>query len=410
MVGKVSFSLFAVFLLVSSVFLVSVPFEARAANTILYIDPPAKAGLSVGDTFKVNVSVSNVVDLYAWQFSLYYRSDVLNLTAVDEGPFLKTYPDASTLFSAPIMTDAYNATHGLLIALDSLSAVKGGVNGSGTLAVVTFKLKAASSSILHLTDEKLVDSHQPFGNLIPHVDQDGFVYSGVRDVAVVSLRVSPQTVFVGQTVRVDVTVLNNGTSAETFSVTARYNSSVIGVSGISGLAAGSTSNVTFSWDTTGVAPDNAYVVSAEAGAVPGETNPGNNLMIDGIVLVRSYALHMITIADVVPCNQSGYAASSFAVGSLGYFKVRVNNTSVDSETLLVTVNVYDVSNTTLGVVSFKGSVLSGISTFILGLPISSTASRGTAMVYAGAYTDWPYYGGVSLSAIDVSASFQIVNQ
>jgi hypothetical protein len=81
---------------------------------------------------------------------------------------------------------------------------------------------------------------------------------------------------------------------------------------------------------------------------------------------------------------------------------------VDSETVLVTVNVYDVSNTTLGVVSFKGSVLSGISTFILGLPISSTASRGTAMVYADAYTDWPYYGGVPLSA-EVSASFQIVN-
>ncbi len=408
MVGKVSFSLFAVFLLVSAVFLVSVPFEARAVNTVLYIDPPAKSGLSVGDTFKVNVSVANVVDLYAWQFSLYYRGDVLNLTAVEEGPFLLTHPDAQTLFVAPIMTDTYNATFGLLIVADTLSAVQGGVNGSGTLAVVTFKLKAASSSIVHLTDEKLVDSHQPFGNLISHTLQDGFVYSGARDVAVVSLAVSPSTVFVGQAVRVDVTVLNNGTSTETFNVTAYYNSSVIGVRSVTGLAAGSGLNVTFSWDTTGVVPDSTYVVRAEAGSVPGEVNLSNNVLVDGSVLVRSYVLHVIAIADVVPCNQSGYAASSFAVGSLGYFRVRVNNTSVDSETVLVTVNVYDVSNTTLGVVSFKGSVLSGISTFILGLPISSTASRGTAMVYADAYANWPYYGGVPLSA-EVSASFQIVN-
>jgi hypothetical protein len=350
-----------------------------------------------------------VVDLYAWQFSLYYRGDVLNLTTVEEGPFLLTHPNGSqTGFQAPIMTDAYNATHGLLIAIDTLFSVKGGVNGSGTLAVLTFKLKLASSSILHLTDEKLVDSHEPFGNLIPHTLQDGYVYSGVRDVAVVSVVVSPTTVYVGQVVAVNVTVLNNGTSSETFSVTAYYNSSFIGVTGVSGLAVGSSVSLAFSWDTTGVAADNAYVVRAEAGAVPGEVNLGNNVMFDGSVLVRSYVLHTIAVADVVPCNQSGYAASSFAAGSLGYFKVRVNNTSVDSETVLVTVNVYDVSDTTLGVVSFKGSVLPGISTFILGLPISSTASRGTANVYADTYTDWPYYGGVPLSP-EVSASFEIVN-
>ena len=84
----------------------------------------------------------------------------------------------------------------------------------------------------------------------------------------------------------------------------------------------------------------------------------------------------------------------------------VNNTSVESETVLVTVNAYDSNNTTLGVVSFKGLIMPGISTFILGLPIPSEASAGLAIVYANAFTDWPYYGGISYCP-EASATFEI---
>jgi hypothetical protein len=122
MVGKVSFSLLIVSILVSTVFVANFSFEAQAENTVLYIDPPIKTGLSAGDTFKVNVSVSNVVDLYAWQFSLYYRGDVLNATKIEEGPFLKTHPDTDqTLLVTPIFTDSYNTTHGLIISSDTRS-------------------------------------------------------------------------------------------------------------------------------------------------------------------------------------------------------------------------------------------------------------------------------------------------
>jgi hypothetical protein len=381
----------------------------QAEGAVMYIDPPVVSGIDLGTTFKINVTMSNVVDLYGWQFSLYYRGDFLNASKIEEGPFLKTHPDTdNTIFLAPVMTDTYNSTHGLIIASSTLSQVQGGVNGSGTLATVTFKVKQPSSSTLHLTDTKLVDSMTPFGNLIPHTTVDGTVYSGVRDVAVTNVQASSLSIRQGQNVTIDVTVANLGTQAETFNVTTYYDSNIIGRQTVSSLASNSTSNLTFTWSTTGVEPDRTYIIKAEAQAVLGELNLDNNMFIDGTVTVRPPVSITMKITEAIPCNQSGYATDSFTAGSLGYFKVTLNNTSLESAEVLVTVNVYDSSNATLGVVSFKGTTVPGISTFILGLPIRSTASRGTASVYANAYTDWPFFGGVPFCP-EVYATFQIIN-
>jgi hypothetical protein len=380
--------------------------ETLAGTTILYIDPPQIAGLTVGDTFQINVTISDVIDLYGWQFSLYYRGDILNATDVTDGPFLKNHPDTDdTVLLTPIFTDSYNATHGLIIASSTLVEVEGGVSGSGALATVTFKIKETGSSILHLTGTKLVDSATPFGNLIPHTTEDGEVHWGVRDVAVVDVEISATKIYEGHTLSIDVVVVNNGDHTETFSVTTYYDSNIISSQPVHDLAPSSQSTLTFLWDTTGVDPD-IYAIKAEAEAVPGETNLGDNVLIDGVVTVRSYAISLVKIAHVVPSNQSGYPATGFELGSMGYFKVTVNNTSSELETVLVTVNVYDSSDTTLGVVSFKGMIMPSVSTFILGLPISSTASSGSANVYVNAFTDWPYFGGIPYCP-EVSATFTI---
>lgn len=378
-----------------------------AENTTLYIDPPQIAGLNVGDTFQINVTVANVIDLYGWQLSLYYRGDILNATEVTQGPFLRNHPDTDeTMLLTPVVTDAYNATHGLIIASSTLVEVEGGVSGSGTLATVTFKIKETASSTLHLTGTKLVDSATPFGNLIPHTTEDGEVHWGLRDVAVVDVEISATKIYEGHTLSIDVVVDNNGDHTETFNVATYYDSNIISSKPVDDLTPGSQLTLTFHWDTTGVEPD-IYTIKAEAEAVPGETSLDNNVLIDGAVTVRSYAIFLVKIAQVVPSNQSGYPAASFELGSMGYFKVTVNNTSFELETVLVTVNVFDSSGTTLGVVSFKGMIMPGVSTFILGLPISPAASGGSAKVYANAFTDWPYFGGLPYCP-EVSATFEIV--
>jgi hypothetical protein len=262
--------------------------------------------------------------------------------------------------------------------------------------------------VLHLFETKLIDSASPFGNPIPHTVVDGQVYGGFRDIAVTSVTVSATQVYEGQIVKVNVTVKNNGNSTETFPVTAYYDTNVIGTQVVNNFTAGSQYLLTLSWDTTGVEPDRTYIIKAEAGAIPGETNLGNNVLVDGSVNVRSYSAILIRIAGLVPCNQSGYPATSFSAGFIGYFKVTVNVTSFQSEMILVTVNVYDSSDTALGVVSFKGNMVPGISTFILGLPIPSSATHGLGKVYANAFTDWPYFGGVPYCP-EMSATFEITS-
>jgi len=90
---------------------------------------------------------------------------------------------------------------------------------------------------------------------------------------------------VGQnlTVRVNVTVANQGSLTETFNVTAYANSTSIASQNVT-LASGNSTVVAFIWDTTGFTKGN-YTISGAADIVSGETNTTNNNMTDGMVLV-----------------------------------------------------------------------------------------------------------------------------
>jgi len=226
-----------------------------------------------------------------------------------------------------------------------------------------------------------------------------------HDVTVESVTPSESRVYEGHVLEIYVTVANVGNYTETFSVTVYYDTTPIETKIVSNLLPGSMLFLKFAWNTTGV-EDRIYAVKAEAGEVQGEKDKSNNILVGGPVMVRSYALSLVRLTGVTPCNQSGYPVTSFKTGKIGYFKVVLNNTSLEPETALVTVNVFDISSATLGVVSFKSMVMPGESTFILGLPIPLTTSAGTASVYANAFTDWPYLGGLPYCP-EVSATFQV---
>jgi hypothetical protein len=270
-----------ILLILSAVFLAAFPSAAVAQNTKLYVDPPTLAGLEVGNIFQVNITVSNVLDLYAWQFTLFYRGDILNATNIEEGPFLKTHPDTDqTYFVTPIFTDSYNNTdQGKIISSSTLVGVKGGVNGNGTLATITFQVKAEGSSPLAFAETILVDSVEPFGNRILHVTVNGMIHVGLHDVAITNTKTS-KTIAADTIVYINITVENQGRTAESFSITTYYNSNQIETKTVTDLQSGSSIVVTFAWDTTPV-PKGNYTISAVASLVPGETETEDNTHIDG---------------------------------------------------------------------------------------------------------------------------------
>jgi hypothetical protein len=231
---------------------------------------------SVGDTFSVNITISDVSDLGGWEFKLYYLSSNLNGTSIIEGPFLKK--GGSTYFGNISFTDNYNATHGIVWATCTLLGPSSGVDGNGTLAVIKFKARQLGTSVLSLSDTWLSDS-QP----IPHVALNGIVHILPHDVAITNLTLFKTIIGQGLTAKVDVDILNQGNFTETFNVTV-YASITLITTQMSTLTTGDFTTITFTWDTTGFEKGN-YTISAYAWPVPGETDTADNTLTNGSISV-----------------------------------------------------------------------------------------------------------------------------
>jgi hypothetical protein len=112
-----------------------------------------------------------------------------------------------------------------------------------------------------------------------------------HDVAVIDVKPWKTVVGQGYTVKINVTVTNEGDFIETFALTAYADFALppgdeitIGTQTVGNLLVGETRTVTYIWDTTGVKKGN-YKISAVADTVLGETHIADNTFIDGRVLV-----------------------------------------------------------------------------------------------------------------------------
>ena len=133
-----------------------------AAAPILSIAPIPS--VSVGDTFTVNVDITDVTDLYGYQFDLSFDTNYLQVVPqivngspqdVVEGPFLAT--GGATFF----IPGVHNGAGTIEFTIDLLLGSVSGVTGSGTLASITFLALAATGinpTALTLSNYLLLDS------------------------------------------------------------------------------------------------------------------------------------------------------------------------------------------------------------------------------------------------------------
>ena len=101
--------------------------------------------IHVGDTFTLDISAEDVIDLAGWQFDIVFDPAVLEAISVTEGDFLKT-DGGSTFFHGGSIDNAAGKIGGLTAA--QLSG--GSATGTGALLQVTFKAKAAGETQLTL--------------------------------------------------------------------------------------------------------------------------------------------------------------------------------------------------------------------------------------------------------------------
>jgi len=277
MVGR-RIPVYALFVILS-VFLISanrIMISKAATPPVMYVDPAVKVA-TIDEIFALDIDVANVSDLCSWQVYIYYLNDVLEANGYDEGPFL--YSHGPTLFDGSFNNN-YNSSHGELWMYCLRTWSGAGVDGSGVLGTVTFKAKSGGSSPLPLEQTILGNSS---AQRITHTTMNGAVNVGSHDIGVVS--VLPLKTIVGQgfKMRINGTVANYGGYTEAFNMTIFANGTTVKT--LSGTVTnGSTTTLTFAWNTTGFVKGN-YSINGTAAQVLYETNITDNTLLDGSVYV-----------------------------------------------------------------------------------------------------------------------------
>ena len=243
------------------------------SSTTIYVDPYESHG-TVGQNFTINICISDVIDLYGWEFRLGWNSTILEAVGVFEGQFLKTGGD--TFFTYKV-----NNTLGYMIVDCTLLGDVPGVSGDGVLATVKFYVESVGECLLDLYDTILINSAE---QAIEHTEADGYYSTSMHDVAIIGLTAS--------STEVNVTVENQGIYTETFNVSVYYYYTqlfdpLIGTQTIT-LEAGASSTLSFNWTPPIYG---RYEIRAEASTVPGEVDTVDNVQTITIFVRLPYSLN-----------------------------------------------------------------------------------------------------------------------
>ncbi len=151
------------------------------------------------------------------------------------------------------------------------------------------------------------------------------------DIAISSITCSADSVYTGESVKINVTIMNEGETTETFSVIVLRNDTQIGKQLVSNLAPNANTKLTFSWNTTEVSPG-TYTIRAIADTVSGELDASDNINTYGTVTIMASS---ITIRDITILSIT-VPYTEIHVGQIVNVSVAVKNEGTEVEAFNVT--------------------------------------------------------------------------
>jgi len=123
------------------------------AQADITIDPTTQT-TSTGTVVTVDVDITNVTNLYGYQFDLTFNPSILQAVSSTEGTFL---PSGGATFFIPGTNDNVGGT--VSATADTLLTAVNGVSGTDELAVFTFDAIGTGTSTLGIQNETLLDSN-----------------------------------------------------------------------------------------------------------------------------------------------------------------------------------------------------------------------------------------------------------
>jgi len=140
------------------------------------IDPAEVKDLPSGETFTVNITITDATNIFGWQVNVTFDPSVLNVVKATEGTFLKNVN--KTAWPTPKIDN----DKGFVLASSSFMPPypSVGASGSGILANITFSVKSGGTSNLHFDQKRTYLRTVSGGSVLPIenlVTQDG-VFKG----------------------------------------------------------------------------------------------------------------------------------------------------------------------------------------------------------------------------------------
>lgn len=114
---------------------------------------PSSSTIEAGQSLLLSVFISDVTDLYAFEFDIGFDPRFISASSITEGPFLSG--GGETLF-IPGAIDNFGGS--ITFTGNTLLGAVSGVSGSGELATVTFTALARGTSSITLFNVTLLDS------------------------------------------------------------------------------------------------------------------------------------------------------------------------------------------------------------------------------------------------------------
>jgi parallel beta-helix repeat protein len=282
---------------------------------VVYVDPEKSQAL-VGSTFTVNVSIANVSHLFAYQFKLYYDTDLLDAIDVrlPKGHMLTPVNPANIWIVKLNTEDDFNATHGAVSVVITLLA-EAGKSGNGVLATISFYVRKPGACTLDLDEHYIIIANDETSQIDCNVRDGYFECMADEHDIVVSLK-APSHLVPEESTSISLHVQNVGRNDE-IGVVVQLSIDEFTVDTVQvSMAIGSSYTMSYSWTPRSEAK---YNVTGLAQSLVGETNVLNNA--DSKIVAVSYIIRVpldfLTISEAVRAASSG---DTIRVGPGTYFE------------------------------------------------------------------------------------------
>ncbi len=152
----------------------------------------------------------------------------------------------------------------------------------------------------------------------------------IHNIAIVDVKTSSNTVYIGDLVQINVSVVNKGNETETFDVNTYYDSSLIETLAVNALTPSTQMTLIFVWNTSSV-HEGFYQISAFA-PLPSDIDVSDNTFVDSVVQVKPKPppVHDIAVLNVVPLS------SLIHIGEILDVNVTLKNKGSKAESFNVT--------------------------------------------------------------------------